>query len=68
MHKASKIFVAGHKGLTGSAIVKNLKSKGYENLVFKSHAQLDLTHQKSVREFFEQEKPEYVFLDRKSVV
>jgi len=62
MHKASKIFVAGHKGLTGSAIVKNLKSKGYENLVFKSHAQLDLTHQKSVREFFEQEKPEYVFL------
>ena len=62
MNKESKIFVAGHKGLVGSAIVRNLKSKGYNNLVFRTHNELDLTNQIAVREFFEKEKPEYVFL------
>lgn len=62
MNKESKIFVAGHRGLVGSAIVRNLKSKGYNNLVFRTHNELDLTNQIAVREFFEKEKPEYVFL------
>ena len=62
MDKESKIFVAGHRGLVGSAIVRNLKSKGYSNLLFRTHEELDLTNQIAVREFFEKEKPEYVFL------
>lgn len=62
MNKESKIFVAGHRGLVGSAIVRNLESKGYNNLIFRTHNELDLTNQVSVREFFEKEKPEYVFL------
>ena len=62
MNKESKIFVAGHRGLVGSAIVRNLKSKGYENIICKTHNDLDLTNQEAVRGFFESEKPEYVFL------
>jgi len=62
MFKHSKIFVAGHKGLVGSALMRNLQNEGFTNLITRTHAELDLTHQKSVREFFEQEKPEYVFL------
>ncbi|MCR4944767.1 MAG: GDP-L-fucose synthase [Clostridium sp.] len=62
MNKNSKIFVAGHRGLVGSAIVRNLKSKGYNNLIFRTHKELDLTNQMDVRKFFEEEKPEYVFL------
>lgn len=62
MNKESKIFVAGHKGLVGSAIVRNLKAKGYNNLILKTHKELDLTNQSLVRKFFEEEKPEYVFL------
>jgi len=62
MNKASKIFVAGHNGLVGSAIVRALSARGYENLLLRSHSQLDLTDQKSVCEFFETERPEYVFL------
>lgn len=62
MDKDSKIYIAGHRGLVGSAIVENLESKGYTNLVNKTHAELDLTDQKAVREFFEMEKPEYVIL------
>lgn len=62
MNKDSKIYVAGHKGLVGSAIVKNLEQKGYANLILKTHLELDLTNQKAVAEFFEREKPEYVFL------
>jgi GDP-L-fucose synthase len=62
MKKESKIYVAGHRGLVGSAIVRNLKSKGYNNIIFKTHSELDLTDQKSVREFFGEEKPQYVFL------
>nr|WP_299067409.1 GDP-L-fucose synthase [uncultured Allomuricauda sp.] len=62
MNKSSKIFVAGHRGLVGSAIVKNLKGKGYHNLVVKSRAELDLSDSHAVSNFFEVEKPEYVFL------
>ena len=62
MDKNSKIYVAGHKGLVGSAIVKNLISKGYKNIVTRTHGELDLTDQKAVREFFEKQKPEYVVL------
>lgn len=62
MNKTSKIYIAGHRGLVGSAIVKNLQSKGYTNLVCKTHAELDLTNQKAVENFFEIEKPEYVIL------
>lgn len=62
MEKNSKIFVAGHRGLVGSAILKNLRSKGYTNFVLRTHAELDLTDQAAVNEFFAEEKPEYVFL------
>lgn len=62
MNKKSKIYVAGHRGLVGSAIVKNLLSRGYTNLLYKTHKELDLTNQNQVEEFFEQEKPEYVIL------
>ena len=62
MQKNSKIYIAGHKGLVGSAIVKNLQSKGYTNLLYKTHNELDLTIQKDVQDFFEKEKPEYVIL------
>ena len=62
MNKNSKIFVAGHKGLVGSAIVKKLLSKGYTNLILKTHTELDLINQKSVEEFFNIYKPEYVIL------
>ncbi|WP_186431537.1 GDP-L-fucose synthase [Clostridium sp. BSD9I1] len=62
MNKDSKIYVAGHKGLVGSAIVRKLKKKGYTNIIGKTHSELDLTNQKAVRRFFEEENPEYVFL------
>ena len=62
MKKDSKIYIAGHRGLVGSAIVKNLKSKGYTNLVFRTHKELDLTNQEAVARFFQTEKPEYVIL------
>lgn len=62
MNKDSKIFVAGHRGLVGSAILKNLKAKGYTNFVLRTHAELDLTDQQAVHDFFAAEKPEYVFL------
>lgn len=62
MNKDSKIYVAGHRGLVGSAIVKNLQSKGYTNLVCKTHKELDLTDKSAVEEFFKSEKPEYVIL------
>ncbi len=62
MKKNSKIFVAGHRGLVGSAIVRNLEKKGYNNIICKTHKELDLTNQQAVRRFFEEEKPEYVFL------
>lgn len=62
MNKNSKIYVAGHRGLVGSAIVKNLVSKGYTNIITRTHKELDLINQKDVEEFFEKEKPEYVIL------
>ncbi len=62
MNKNSKIYIAGHRGLVGSAIRKNLEQKGYSNLLGKSHIELDLLDQKAVEAFFANEKPEYVFL------
>jgi len=62
MLKESKIYVAGHRGLVGSALLENLKSKGYHNIVTRTHKELDLTNQLEVAAFFKTEKPEYVFL------
>ena len=62
MQKNSKIYIAGHRGLVGSAIVKNLEAKGYTNLLYRTHAELDLMNQEAVANFFEAEKPEYVIL------
>jgi GDP-L-fucose synthase len=62
MNKTSKIYVAGHRGLVGSAIVRKLKTKGYANIITRSHGELDLIRQDPVEAFFEREKPEYVFL------
>ncbi len=62
MDRESKIYVAGHRGLVGSALVRNLQSKGYHNLVLKTRQQLDLTRQSDVEHFFSEEKPDHVFL------
>ena len=62
MKKNSRIYVAGHRGLVGSAIVRNLKANGFTNIITRTHAELDLTNQAYVRKFFEEENPEYVFL------
>ncbi len=62
MHPSSKIFIAGHNGLVGSALVRKLRHKGFDNLVLKTRQELDLTNQHAVEVFFAYEKPEYVFL------
>lgn len=62
MQKESKIYIAGHKGMVGSAIVRKLKKEGFDNLIFKKSGELDLTNQQAVNSFFKQEQPEYVFL------
>lgn len=62
MKKDSKIYVAGHRGMVGSAIVRKLKKEGYETIITRTHAELDLTNQSAVDSFFETEKPDYVFL------
>lgn len=62
MDKTSKIYVAGHRGMVGSAIVRKLQSEGYTNLVLRTSAELDLRNQADVADFFNAEKPEYVFL------
>ncbi len=62
MKKTSKIFVAGHRGLVGSAIFRHLKAEGHTNLITRNHAELDLSDQAAVNAFFDKEKPEYVFL------
>ena len=62
MNKTEKIYVAGHRGLVGSAIVRNLRGKGYSNLMLRTHDELDLTHQAAVDAFFAAEKPDHVFL------
>jgi len=67
MNRDSRIFVAGHKGLVGSAIVRKLKEEGYRNLVLRTRDELDLRNQKDVRAFFREEQPEYVFLSAAKV-
>ncbi|MEQ9438511.1 MAG: GDP-L-fucose synthase [Cyclobacteriaceae bacterium] len=62
MEKEAKIYIAGHRGMVGSAILRNLQSKGYNNFVFRRSAELDLRDQQAVADFFAQEKPDYVFL------
>jgi GDP-L-fucose synthase len=62
MNKNSKIYIAGHRGMVGSAIVRKLTADGFNNLVFKTSSELDLTNQQAVNDFFSYEKPEYVYL------
>lgn len=62
MEKTAKIYIAGHKGLVGSAIERVLRKEGFENIIGRSHAELDLTEQKDVLDFFKRENPDYVFL------
>lgn len=62
MHTSSRVYVAGHRGLVGSAICRSLAAHGYEKLLLRTHAELDLTDRKCVREFFAGERPEYVIL------
>jgi GDP-L-fucose synthase len=62
MQKTSKIYIAGHNGLVGSAIKRNLEKQGFENLIYKTREELDLMDEQAVQDFFEKEKPEYVFL------
>jgi len=62
MEKSSKIYVAGHRGMVGSAIVRELQRQGYTNIITRTHKELDLTRQDAVEKFFAEEKPEYVFL------
>ena len=62
MNKTDKIYIAGHRGLVGSAIIRNLEKNGYNNLLLRTSKELDLTNQADVSRFFEKEKPDYVFL------
>ncbi|MBW1940442.1 MAG: GDP-L-fucose synthase [Deltaproteobacteria bacterium] len=62
MNKHSSIYIAGHRGLVGSAILRRLQAEGYTNLIHRTHRELDLTRQDKVEEFFNKERPEYVFL------
>ncbi len=62
MNKDSKIYIAGHRGMVGSAIMRELQREGYTNLITRTHSELDLTRQTEVERFFAEEKPEYVFL------
>ena len=62
MNKESKIYIAGHRGMVGSAIMRELQREGYTNLITRTHSELDLTRQIEVEQFFAEEKPEYVFL------
>ena len=62
MNKTSKIYIAGHRGMVGSAILRNLEKKGFSNLIFKTSAEIDLRNTQAVADFFEKEKPEYVYL------
>lgn len=62
MELSAKIFVAGHRGLVGSALARRLKKKGYSNLITRTHSELDLQNQQAVEEFFRKERPDYVFL------
>jgi GDP-L-fucose synthase len=62
MNKSNKIYVAGHRGMVGSAIIRVLKDQGFENIITRTHSELDLTNQQKVQEFFSQEKPDQVYL------
>lgn len=62
MDKTSKIYIAGHRGMVGSALIRRLRANGYENIISRSHSELDLTRQSDVDNFFNLEKPDYVFL------
>jgi len=62
MDKSAKIYVAGHRGLVGSALVRNLRSNGYNNLLLRAHTELELTDQRATADFFAEERPEFVFL------
>ena len=62
MDSNAKIYIAGHRGLVGTALVRDLEARGYKNLLLRSHAELDLTNQHATETFFKQEKPDYVFL------
>lgn len=62
MNKNSKIYIAGHNGMVGSAIIRSLKKEGYNNIIYREFNKLDLRNQVQVEKFFEEEKPEYVFL------
>ena len=62
MQADSRVFVAGHRGLVGSALVRKLAAAGFERLIVRTHDELDLENSKAVRDFFESERPEYVFL------
>ena len=62
MEKNARIYVAGHRGMVGSAIVRQLEQQGYDNILTRSSSQLDLRNQQAVQEFFAETKPEYVFL------
>jgi GDP-L-fucose synthase len=62
MQKTSKIYVAGHNGMVGSAILRKLKKEGYNNLVVRDSSELDLINQSAVNDFFKEEKPEFVFI------
>ncbi|MGA9164408.1 MAG: GDP-L-fucose synthase [Thiobacillus sp.] len=62
MDKNAKIYIAGHRGLVGTALMRNLRAKGFDNFVTRTHAELDLTNQAAVEAFFAAEKPDYVFL------
>ena len=67
MQREDKIYVAGHRGLLGSAIVRKLRENGFENIITKTHSELDLTNQSETRRFFEQERPDYVFMSAAKV-
>lgn len=62
MELSAKIYVAGHRGMVGSAIIRNLQKKGYSNIIYKTSKELDLRNQQAVNNFFEKEKPQYAFL------
>ena len=62
MNKTDKIYIAGHRGMVGSAIVRKLQKEGFNNLLLRTSAELDLRNQQSVQDFMHQEKPDYVFV------
>lgn len=62
MDKKGKVYIAGHRGMVGSAILRKLQKEGFDNIVYKTSSELDLTNQNAVKKFFEEEKPKYVFL------